>query len=177
MQFLKQKQTMIYTIKRGSHFASGFNFGIHPNGKTVSKTVKFFPNCAYDLGNTNQADINKLYGFSVGLFQSNQYNSARFGWRWSIEKQKIELLAYVYVNGKRINEWDQNIFITDINLMEEVYASIEIDSNKYKFSISKYSGGTISSAFSRAGSGTGYNQYPYFGGDEVAPHEMQIELK
>lgn len=163
---------MIYTIKQGSHFASGLNFGIHPNGKTVSKTVKFFPNCAYDLGNTNQADINKLYGFSIGLFQSNQYNSARFGWRWSIDKQKIELLAYVYVNGVRFNELEHKLLITEVNLGEEIITKISVLNSLYEFNI-----GNDFLFVDRAGSGAGYNQYPYFGGNEVAPHEMQIELK
>ena len=163
---------MLYTINEGNHSANGFNFGIHSNGKTVAKTVIFRPDCQYDLGNNNQADINKLYGFSVGLFQSNQYNSARFGWRWSIPKQKIELLAYVYVNGVRINEWDQNIFITDVDLGMENRTSIEITPSSYLFKINDNSKVMLP----RAGSGAGYNQYPYFGGDEVAPHTMNIVL-
>lgn len=169
---------MIYTIKQGNHSASGLNFGIHSNGATVSKTVIFHPNCQYDLGNVNQADINKLYGFSVGLFNSNQYNSARFGWRWSIPKQKIELLAYVYVNGVRINEWDQDIFICDINTNRSIYTEISVVGNQYRFeTINIFDDEGVVKYFPRSGSGAGYMQFPYFGGDEVAPHDMTIELK
>lgn len=170
---------MIYTIKQGKHFANGTNFGFHSNGAAVSKTVKFYDNCAYDLGNINQADINKLYGFSVGLFSGNDYNSARFGWRWSIPKQKIELLAYVYVNGKRINEWDRDILITSVPLETEVYTELSISPTNYLFKVQQEGKFEYEEVkyLPRAGSGTGYNQFPYFGGDEVAPHDMTIELK
>jgi len=166
----------IYTISAGNHYANGVNFGIHSSGKTVSKVAIFHSNCAYDLGNVNQADINKLYGFSVGLFSGNDYNSARFGWRWSIEKQKIELLAYVYINGVRINEWDADISMGFFDLNVEIFTEISVLLSGYRFRTVN-NGIEIIKLVRRGGSGMGYNQYPYFGGDEVAPHTMTIELK
>lgn len=166
----------IYTINSGNHFANGINFGLHSSGKTVYKFAKFNSNCQYDLGNVNQADINKLHGFSVGLFSGNDYNSARFGWRWSIPKGKIELLAYMYVNGVRVNEWDADILLASVDLESETYTEIAVIGNQYRFTAINNDIDTIK-FFPRAGNGTGYNQYPYFGGDEVAPHTMTIELR
>lgn len=165
---------MIYTIEQGNHSANGLNFGIHSNGVTVKKTVRFLPNCHYNLGNENQFDINKLYGFSVGLLQSNQFNSARFGWRWSIKKQKIELLAYVYINGVRINEWDIDTLICNVELNAIIKTQISIEGPHYRFEVIGTEGGV--KHITRSGSGAGYNQYPYFGGNEVAPHTMHIEF-
>lgn len=166
----------IYTINAGNHYANGTNFGIHSSGQTVFKTAVFSPNCIYDLGNVNQADINKLYGFSVGLFSGNDYNSARFGWRWSIPKEKIELLAYVYVNGVRINEWDADTLLASVDTGSETFTEIAVLPNQYQFkTVSNCV--TIIKYLPRGGSGAGYNQYPYFGGNEVAPHTMTIELK
>lgn len=166
----------LYKISQGNHSADGVNFGIHSNGAMVQKTVIFHPNCQYDLGNMNQLDINKLYGFSVGLFQSNQYNSARIGWRWSIPKQTIELLAYVYINGRRINEWDQDILLGEVNVSLNCFTSIVVEPAYYRY---QFIHGITNKILylPRSGSGSGYNQYPYFGGDEVAPHDMTIELK
>jgi hypothetical protein len=164
-----------YTIAAGNHFADGTNFGFHSSGKTVFKTAIFSPSCIYDLGNSNQADINKLYGFSVGLFSGNDYNSARFGWRWSIPKEKIELLAYVYVNGVRINEWDADTLLASVDVNAETYTEIAVLGSQYSFKTIS-NGITVIKSLPRAGSGTGYNQFPYFGGDEVAPHTMTIEL-
>lgn len=166
----------IYTISAGNHYADGVNFGIHSSGITVFKTAVFNSNCIYDLGNSNQADINKLYGFSVGLFSGNDYNSARFGWRWSILKQKIELLAYVYVNGVRINEWDADTLLASVDISAETYTEIAVLSTQYQFKTIS-NGVSVIKNLPRGGSGAGYNQYPYFGGDEVAPHTMTIELK
>jgi hypothetical protein len=166
----------IYTIEADNHYANGVNFGLHPSGKTVSKTVVFHSNCAYDLGNVNQADINKLYGFSVGLFSGNDYNSARFGWRWSTARQQMQLVAYIYVNGQRINEWDADTLLASVDLNSETYTEIAVVDSRYQFKTVS-NGVEVVKYLPRGGSGMGYNQYPYFGGDEVAPHTMTIELK
>lgn len=168
---------MIYTINAGNHYANGINFGIHSSGKTVFKTAIFENSCQYNLGNVNQADINKLYGFSVGLFSGNDYNSARFGWRWSIGKSRIELLAYVYVNGTRINEWDADILLCSVLLNSQTYTEISIVGSQYKFrTINSEDGAEVIKLLPRGGNGSGYNQYPYFGGNEVAPHTMNLQL-
>ena len=59
--------------------------------------VYFFPNCTYQLSE-NYDQVNKLYGFSEGF---HHWNSARTGWR-CVDGENIELLAYSYINGKRI---------------------------------------------------------------------------
>ena len=43
-------------------------------------------------------DVNKLFGMSYGFHHKN---SARFGWRWDLEKNLVEILGYTYVNGVR----------------------------------------------------------------------------
>lgn len=181
----------IYTIRAGHHMAEGLNFGIHLSGATMRKTVTFHSNCAYDMGSVGpQSSINKLYGFSVGLLNSNHYNSARIGWRWNRSKERIELLAYVYNNGKRVNEWDYNIALCEIKLGEPVETFIEVTESFYHFYALRreiwiredekratVTDESFNVFVPRAGNGPGYCQYPYFGGDVPAPHDMTIELK
>lgn len=167
-----------YKIKSGNHNSEGINFGIHFSNSTVYKNVTFSESCKYNLGNVNQFDINKLYGFSIGLFKPNSFNSARFGWRWNIDKQKIELFAYIYVNGIRVGQGcvdEDKIFLSDVNINQNVYTQISVIDNQYKFSVVE-NNNTVHKYFQRSGNGAGYNQYPYFGGDEVAPHDIIIQL-
>lgn len=164
---------MRYTIKKGNHYANGLNFGIF-SGKRISKVAVFDNSCKYDLGDVDQLDINKLYGFSEGFHQTN---SARFGWRYNIETDKIQLLAYVYNNGNVINEWEADTFIIAVECQVEISTEIEIDGDYYFFRAT-LNGVTISKPISRTVSGYpgGYLLYPYFGGNKVAPHDILIDL-
>ena len=48
--------------------------------KTLTRRVKFHPNCAYDLKNNKQGDWNKLFGVCLG-WDGIHKESIRFGWR------------------------------------------------------------------------------------------------
>jgi hypothetical protein len=114
----------------------------------------------------NQYDINKLWGFSEGF--NHQYNSARIGWSWN--DGALRLYAYAYVNGVRHS---QEISAVDIGA--DISCSIKIAGNSYIFTVN-----TASVILPRALStsqASGYQLYPYFGGDETAPHLVTILLR
>jgi hypothetical protein len=118
-------------------------------------------------------DVNKLYGFSEGI--SNQYNSARIGWRWL--NGQLQLFAYVYVKGTLLRDpisYDPP-FIKSVKIGSEINCSIAISGNKYIFTVDgvvvQTSRGTTSGTYS------GYQQYPYFGGTLTAPHLINIYIK
>jgi len=116
---------------------------------------------------TNQGDINKLYGFSDCTSQ-HQKNSARFGWRWL--KNQLEILTYTYVDGVRYSK-----SFGAVPLNETLDYAIRIQGDKYVFTL-----GTQSITMDRGCSDTGlikYMLWPYFGGDETAPHEITIWLE
>ncbi len=162
----------IYIIKAGQHDA-GYNFGIHMPNKTVSKVAILNSTCTYNHGDNDQLDINKLYGFSEGA--NHQYNSVRFGWRWSIVKQKFEILAYVYNNGQVIREEQADTFLGDVEVGQRFYTEVGVSGNYYRLkTIINYK--ATEKYISRTGSGLGYNLFPYFGGDKVAPHDVIVEL-
>jgi len=109
-------------IREGRHRSNISFFVPFINKCMMSYSVVFTNSCEYDLVNNDQYDINKIFGLSFGLHHKN---SARFGWRWNTEKKKIEILAYVYVNGKRVNEWDQDIIIADdIELNTKIFIDL-----------------------------------------------------
>jgi len=91
---------MNYVIKKGRHYASPFIWPSiylksNPNIINVSKIVTFDKSVKYDI-DTDQSDINKLFGISYG---HHHYQSDRIGWRYVPEKDSVELLLYSYELG------------------------------------------------------------------------------
>ena len=93
---------MRYTIKQGKHYASPRCLFCLPTTLVgISKVVTFEQDCFYNPAvlATDAKDINKLFGFSYGLFNTD---SLRVGWRST--GTEIELIAYLHVDGKRYQE-------------------------------------------------------------------------
>jgi hypothetical protein len=158
-----------YTIQSGAHYSTPNTFKT-VSGTTMSFTAKFDSSCIYTSTiPANQWDINKLWGFNEGLFSTK--NSARVGWNW--KDSALWLYPYVHVNG--VNLGAQNPQGYQVAIGAEILCSITVSGNTYIFNIN---GNTVvtprgpsSSTFS------GYQQYPYFGGDETAPHKITIQVK
>ena len=171
----------LHTIKKGTHNSDKSSL------KSVKTSeMKFY---AYFDGSAeyatvdpiNQYDINKLWGFSEGL--NNQYNSCRIGWSYNdgkyggssqIGTPALRLSAYSYANGVR---YSKEICIIPMNT--SVYCSIKLSGTSYLCTVI-VNGITYSTTINRGATTTtasGYQQYPYFGGDEVAPQNIFIQIK
>ena len=152
-----------YIIPQGAHYAD----------KTILKQVelkelkfkvRFDSSAIYTTTvAANQYDINKLYGFSDG--GDHHLNSARIGWGWS--NNRLRLYAYAYASGER--KFSE---ITTVPLGAIINCSIGVSANKYIFTVNGIQRVLIRTTSSEVV--TGYQLYPYFGGDEVAPHEVHI---
>jgi len=156
-----------FTILQGQHYS------LENNIKSVEKgemkfLVKFDSSAIYKTANPeNQYDINKLFGFSDNGNQHHQF-SARIGWRWS--DGALRLFAYTYNNG--IREAKE---LCEVPIGEEVPCSIKVMGEVYQFTVNK---SVISMPRqSKTPLAKGYQLYPYFGGDETAPHEIRIWIK
>lgn len=160
-----------YLIRQGSHRALPLSFGLFIGKKSMTRKVIFHSDCRCDLGNDNQYDWNKLFG--VGYLWSPHTDSARFGWRYNKQNDVIEIGAYAYVSGERTMN-----YIGSVPLEQECTLSLIISKKYYDFSL-QYDGGT-------AGIGDiipkttnklfSYKMGLYFGGDEVAPHDMHVTI-
>ena len=133
----------------------------------MSFVVKFDNSAIYQtVIAENQYDINKLWGFSEGF--DHQYNSARIGWAWN--DGALRLYAYSYNRGVR-----QSQEITSVPIGSDITCSIKLSGSSYIFTVNG-----ISVTQARGVSTTtasGYQLYPYFGGDETAPHTIKILLR
>ncbi|MFC5270164.1 hypothetical protein [Adhaeribacter terreus] len=156
----------IYTIKKGGHYADNREAG-EVKTKKMSFSVLFDSSAVYKTFDpVNQFDINKLYGLS-DCNSAHHSNSARMGWCWV--NNRLEIHAYGYKNGMRNSE-----FITAIPIGKPVDMSIEMNDSTYLLKV-----GEKFAELPRgcSGEGTGYKLFPYFGGDETAPHDIVVKVK
>lgn len=156
-----------YTIPKGERYSdkTGYNLVKY---QQLSFIVKFDSSAIYTTQKeSNQHDINKLYGFSDNNGQHHQF-SARFGWRWS--NNALRLFGYIYNNGAVSVKELGTVVIGSENI-----CSIKVNSNTYTFSLKGKE--TSMPRLSTTPTAEGYKLYPYFGGTEMAPHTITISIK
>jgi hypothetical protein len=163
----KKGELIEYTIPQGQHYATQNTFQAVSYDE-LKFTVQFDSSAVYHTTDPkNQEDINKLYGFSDNNAEHQQF-SARFGWNWA--RNALRLYAYVYNNGERISKE-----IISVQIGDTYTCSIKISSDHYIFSANNVKVEMLRN--STTANAVGYKLYPYFGGDETAPHEIDIRIK
>jgi hypothetical protein len=161
-------------IKKNTHAPFRFPRLFSLSKSKLECTVNFNSNCKYDIGE-DQDDVNKLFG--IGYFPFHRWNSIRFGWRYSKENDKIEILAYWYLNKVRNFK---HICYVDLNREYDYSINLSKEEGKVYFSVSDLHS---QSAFFEAVNinfqyrNFGYILKPYFGGNRKAPHDMNIKFK
>lgn len=160
-------QFIPYTITRGQQYCDKSIYQAVKYDQ-LSFIVKFDSSAIYHtLTKGNQDDINKLLGFSDNNAQHHQY-SARFGWRWS--NNGLHLFGYIYNNGVRSSKE-----IGTVAIGSENSCSIKVSDNNYIFNLN---GNSIKMPReSKTVKAEGYKLFPYFGGDELSPHDITIWIK
>lgn len=155
-----------YLIRKGNHYCDQNTL------KSISTsamlfTARFNSSAIYTtVDPVNQYDINKLWGFSEGL--NHQYNSARVGWAY--HTSALRLYAYVYSKGVRYSQE-----ITTVSLNTDISCSIKLSGSNYIFTVNGVNV-TMPRGLSTT-KASGYQLYPYFGGDETAPQDITIDLR
>jgi hypothetical protein len=156
-----------FTIRKGQQYCDQTT--IVPVAYDELKFIVKFDNSAsyQTIDPANQEDINKLFGFSDNNKLHQEY-SARFGWNWS--RDSLRLFAYVYNNSVRTFKE-----ISAILTGTEYNASIKVENSNYIFTLNDKT--VEMPRESTTAKGEGYKLFPYFGGDEVAPHDITIWIK
>lgn len=165
---VKSSQPFVaYTIKKGEQYCDKNNLA-PAQYNVLNFWVKFDSTAIYTNRNkVNQLDINKLYGFSDNNSDHHAY-SARFGWRWS--DNALHLFGYVYNDSIR-----SSMELGKVDIGTENFCSIKVAGNKYVFTLNNKT--LIMPRTAKTPKGMGYKLYPYFGGDELAPHRITIFIK
>ena len=155
-----------YIIQKGNHYSDQSVLQLM-NKPAITADVTFDSSAIYkSVDPVNQADVNKLMGFS-DCGSEHQQNSARLGWSWN--GTALILYAYAYVNSVRVIKT-----LGPVPLEKPITCSVKAKANYYYFSALSYT-----DSIPRHCAGyveSGYKLYPYFGGDETAPHDIRIKI-
>lgn len=156
-----------YIIKKGNHYADQNALQVL-NTSAIVASVMFDSSAIYTTVNQhNQGDINKLIGFS-DCGTEHQQNSARLGWSWN--GKSVIIYAYSYVNAERISRP-----LGSVELNKSFNCSVKAENDYYYFQAGMYTDSIRRHC--NAFTGSRYKLFPYFGGDETAPHEISIVIK
>lgn len=160
---------MIFTIKNGSHYSNQFwykllNFFNFKSNLTYE--VIFNVTSIYKFPNVDQQDINKLFGYSNGMHHNN---SSRFGWNY--DGQDLILWAYYYNSGQL--KYKQ---LTKIEFGETYQLSIYNENSACNFIVRKNNKLAVTLIVDSNSNSIGYKLWPYFGGNNVDPHDITIEM-
>jgi hypothetical protein len=154
-----------YSISKGNH-RSGLRYKLFRNKSRLDMKFRFDSTAVYKLEGNDHYDLNKLAGLAYG--RSHHTNSARVCWRYNSKKKVIELFSYVYDQKQRTFT-----HIIDCKIDTECSASIFVKQDSVAFTING-----VTKEFSKSKwPSWGYHLYPYFGGDKVAPHNINIWLE
>ncbi|QJW88210.1 hypothetical protein HNV11_01835 [Spirosoma taeanense] len=141
----------------------------------VSATVTFDSSCIYDVGAIDEQDWNKVIGLGfVGSkdqdittgIPPHQIDGARVGWRWNPQRGRIDLGAYVYVEGKLTS-----FKIAETALNTPTKLTIKIDYNKKLYQI--LGGQPVPFTHNKT---FAYKTGLYFGGNQTAPHQIRVKI-
>ena len=153
-------------------------------GQTWARTLRFetrfLENCDYDLGNTNQKDWNKLMQVDKTTGNIDETRN-RLGWRYSIEKQKMELGFYGHINHTGNNS-DSEVgreffYMTDVDLNTWFYTELILGSGGMGVIIGNKGAYIKREDILPAGNvKTAFRKTAYFGGQECPPHKMKIKV-
>ncbi len=139
----------------------GLNFG-----RGISRKVVFDPSCVYDLVSNDRDDWNKLFG--VCSLRGPHHTSYRFGWRYNAKTDLIELAAYWYQRGVR--GWFK---LGEVSHSRPYNMQIKRKNKGVEWVINGQRGFALGGELPLIGWKLG----PYFGGNNPAPKNMQIEIR
>jgi len=155
----------VFTIKKGRHRST---YALNYSKDTVfGWNIKFDSSAIYKtVDSLNQLDINKLIGWS-DCGDSHMDNSIRFGWRWL--NDSLEIHWFKHEHG----EFSFDL-IKRVSICEEHYYELTISTWDYELSVD---GTYVHVPKNCPDKYRRYQLYPYFGGNESAPHDITIKIK
>ena len=157
-----------FVIEEGEHYASP-RVVETLQSNTLTFSAVFDESCKYIFDDAGFQDSkNKLLGFS-DCNSTHHENSARFAWQWFHDR--LEIFAYCYVNGERVEE-----FIAVVEPGETNHYEIELLDHAYVFKVNNQEPVRIKRG-STCNTGVYYMLWPYFGGTLLAPHDVHVSIK
>lgn len=160
--------TRTFVVQQGEHYASP-RLIQSLQSNTLNFKATFDESAIYHFEEAGFQDSkNKLLGFS-DCNSLHHENSARFAWQWY--KEKLEIYAYCYVDGARVEK-----FIGQISINQENRYQLKVTSNYYVFTLNDQESVYVSRG-TTCDKGIYYMLWPYFGGTLPAPHDVSVAIE
>ena len=156
---------MTYTCFKGMHWFLPVLPRFYWNKKQYDWTVNFDSSCAYNLGDDDQYDWNKLVGVSQHF--NPRVNSIRFGWRYNLTNNLIEIASY-----KETNYHFEFSTIASVELNKDVKLTIQLYSDLVALNVND----NIYVTSFKMDKKLLMRANPYFGGNNTAPHKMSLKI-
>ena len=172
---LYEPEEVLYRIPKDKHASKVVGGFPGEKVRTLKRdrlrfTVRFDETARYELLGNDQQDINKLLGFSL-VNSFHHRNSVRLGWRYELSTGDIDLFSYVYLNGVWSHE-----FLGSIVIGETVECEILMTNDTFTFMLKNEVMAIVS--YERGmKKGIYYMLFPYFGGNQPAPHDINVFIK
>ena len=169
-----------YTCQKGKHRFTSGPLGVPCLGRVrrASWEVAFSPSCRYNLPGADQDDWNKGGGVSFDLL-TNHTDSVMWAWRYNPGTDKIELGLYCHVDGRREIAIDVRgrQALLSVAIGEIVTVELEVEDSAYAMRFDCLSSETVTAAipFTHRKK-TIRTINPWFGGNNPAPHTMNLYL-
>jgi hypothetical protein len=159
------------TITKGTNNPNPYHgYGLVANQKGISSRVRFNDSAKYNLNSRDQFDWNKTFG----LNGSQSGTECRWGWRWNVAKNCLELYPYIRNNGSI--HFDDNLIFSNVPLNEYLNLKIEIKADRYVFT---YNGQCKEIPVILTGKYNSTCQYNalWFGGNSPAPQQVTVNYE
>jgi len=161
----------------------------HSYGDNWARTLRFkakFDNaCAYTFpnNNPNQLDWNKL--MNIAEFPHTDFTSIRLGWRWSVQRNVMEVGLYGHIRNVNDEWYNVNayvgrefLYLTDVAL--DTFFDCELILSGMGMGVIVNGVGSFikrEDIFSEGALNTVYFRSAYFGGQECPPNDMEIRVE
>lgn len=157
-----------FIIRQGHHYSTPNRVQVLQSN-TLSFDAQFNSTAIYYFDEAGFQDSkNKLLGFS-DCNSMHHENSARFGWQWY--NDQLEIFAYCYVNGERVEKF---VGVVELDAMN--HYEIKLVGNQYHFTLNRQEPVVINRG-NTCNTGIYYMLWPYFGGSKPAPHQISIRVR
>ena len=162
-----------FRIKKNRHRATRGGpkkLRVGRRSRRVGYRVRFESNVPYrtrDAGNQN--DWNKLVGISTSRIH---HNSIRLGWRWNPNRDRVELGFYGYLRGDRTFRK-----IAEVRTGQWIDVELVLDPNRLSVRAGSGYHEVVGDLGLNGLTSTWALVTAYFGGDEKAPHDMNITVR
>jgi len=152
-------------ISAGKHYSkAGIKLvsGIIP----LQYDIAFTESCKYQIAQKDQDDINKLFG--IGFLPYHRKNSVRFGWNY-LSGEFIRIWAYWYLDGMCYQR-----YLGDVPIGKTYRYIITPHPKSHNLHVM---GRSLFATIPVPSRYLGYLLNPYFGGNQAAPHDIEIKIK